>query len=546
METKNNKKRNIAIASGVSAAVVALTLGLTIPLAFKPAPRPTSENFEYILIQSKVQSSSTQGGIYNAEELKNAPSDTDIDDYAEYLVEPKEKNSLASLLPWYEDGELVGVVVPTPDQDWDDPNGYITIDYFDENRTDEILYYDFNENHHEFILTENKTLYTLDSLNKTQMGNRDDASTNISQDLFTMQNVAGESYSINLLEIMGYDTSSQEALNDEFKTDEFQYVDDNGELVEETLMFTDQTDAIHSNSFDFDDEGNLYISLRSFDALLSINVNDMENPELNWILSNPFTYNFTNNDEDISPLQPISGSGTSIKYDSNPLYTPQIKDEWDGKTMDYVSEDGTKYSSGVVDGDSTTDITKWSELDQSEFFNGQHTVRYINNWIENAGGEDFLEGYDPDKIYLSIYDNHILINDPMLYHYKEYLGDKYNYLDTKSYVKILEIDEETMTYEYVLNEEVLESTIKSSALFISHEDTHYLAVSNSTPINDAPSIQVFTFDSISDDQLQNKELVYEVQFSKFDGGGMGFYRAFPIPQYIEGYEYAWNAFSVEL
>jgi hypothetical protein len=73
---------------------------------------------------------------------------------------------------------------------------------------------------------------------------------------------------IDLLKTIGY----------QHPDNEFKYEYSPGEY---SFNIMTNADPIHPNSFDIDKNGNIYISLRSYDALVSININDLNNPKLN-------------------------------------------------------------------------------------------------------------------------------------------------------------------------------------------------------------------------------------------------------------------------
>ena len=519
-----NNKRYIKIALATSFLIAPLT-----PLLINldnTSEISTTQHPEYLMLQGW-----TNSGIYNIEDLSKAPVGSDITDYAVYTIPsqdgtPTGSNTEASITPWYEDNQLVGFVYWHAD--FDTSNQSMHIDYIDENREDKVFDYSFNTGHHDTLLTEDYVLYGLDTENKQQMEDQDDPTSAITEELFVIDD-GQDRIELNVLDILGYSESREE-----FKTTSEEY----GTV----MTMTASTDVIHTNSFDIDNQGNLYMSLKFFDAIISINLFGDTGPELNWILSNPITYNFTNVDMGVTPIVPVGTDGVLIEYDNNPEYTPQIKDEWLGKTLDFVDNTGTVLSAGN-NTDSTQDISEWSTVDESELFMGQHSVRYLNNWIEEATITP-IEDYDPDKVYLSIYDNHVPVYDPYEYSYDEYGMPTIDY-QSNSYVKILEVDEENMTYDVIFNQPVLESLLRGNAIFFSNEYSNYLAVNNPTSAWFPSTFQLWSFDYIdTQGNMVNKQLVYDINFESFDENNPAdAYRAIPIPQDISNYVYGWNAFS---
>ncbi len=336
----------------------------------------------------------------------------------------------------------------------------------------------------------------------------------------------------------------------------------------------------HFNSFDIYGE-NILFSSRDYGVIFSLkilnedgNLIDKEYWELNWVLSgNSITPWFieSNYEQDGNPEtweNPIINNGGTdpmdyYNFDENPNYVPKIFTDWENKLL--------KINVGGVDYDFTNiDQAKaFNELDNDHKFWGQHTARVINSYLDSVS--DKIDGYDSNKLYISIHDNHFpsdVVNkyddsgiygtnwggDPYSFHAytnktKEVFGDNPYSLeeDKKSFTKIYEIDASTMTAKEVLNRDnTISSEIdhfsdyRSSSTFFSINGDSYLVTESS--MNSSFALVAFDGIDFVNQTLINERTIMDVQWI---GAAAGYihYRTYPIFDSIENVVYGWNALN---
>lgn len=339
----------------------------------------------------------------------------------------------------------------------------------------------------------------------------------------------------------------------------------------------------HFNSFDIYGE-NLLLNSRDMGTIFSLKIlnedgtiKDSEDFELNWVLpGNPIVPYYLEADD--SGQNPVKwnedyDSTVDVKYHQyldNELYEPHFISDWEGKTLDVIVGDKT------YDLENVEDAKELNMLSNDGKFWGEHTVRVVNTFLDSIASN--VEGYDPDKLYVSIHDNHfpsegVYYNnnadltapegssdvawgrDAYSYHDDqastiEMFGDNpYNPdEDLKSFTKIFEIDEDAGTVKLVLNtnnsvegSEIDQfSDYRSSSTFFSINGNPYLITESSMN----SSFALWEFDGIDFDTktLINPVNLMDIQWDG-EAGGYMHYRTYPIFGDLNNSVYGWNALN---
>ncbi len=318
-------------------------------------------------------------------------------------------------------------------------------------------------------------------------------------------------------------------------TDEQIYDDNSYNLnameVQKSFPERKSIDFIHANAFDINPKTNrLFISSRTLGTIIIVDIEDLDNPKLEMILSNPIIYNYMENDGTNNPIIKYDGSGKFnwSGYMTNENYSPHIKKEWQGKTLDYIVN-GERYSS---------EKNYW-DLSEEYLFMGQHYVRSLNNFIEKT---NLVKDYNPEHEYISIFDNHSSQDNPYQFHFENGVvgANKYD-LDNNgkwdkgafsvyggnefieenlSYFKIIDIDPSNMTAKLITNVEIPYSPYISNAQIFSVEDKYFLySHSGASTENNLNSIdKIWSFSSIEQKNDPNKSMIdmKEIWSYKYD------------------------------
>lgn len=330
----------------------------------------------------------------------------------------------------------------------------------------------------------------------------------------------------------------------------------------------------HFNSFDIYGE-NLVLNSRDYGTIYSLHIlnedgslKEKDQWELNWVLcGNSITPYFIDTDEHgENPIISNGGDYDEVywNYEENPDYTPTLFDEWEDKLLK-IEVDGVQYD--------FTDITQAKEfnmLDNDHKFWGEHTVRVINSYLDSVS--DSIEGYDENKLYISIHDNHFPSDvvykdwyaepgkygvswgdDPYSFHAytektQELFGNNpYGIEDEISFTKVYEIDAETMVAKEVLNrnntvsEDINQfSDYRSSSTFFSINGDSYLITESSMN----SSFALVAFDGYDSDTqtLINERTIMDIQWIG-EAGGYIHYRTYPIFMDVTDVAYGWNALN---
>ncbi len=296
-------------------------------------------------------------------------------------------------------------------------------------------------------------------------------------------------------------------------------------------------DFIHANAFDINPKTNrLFISSRTLGMIIIVDIEDLKNPKLEMILSNPIVYNFMEDDGINNPIVKYDGSNKFnwAGYMSNDNYKPHIKKEWKGKTLDYIVN-GEKYSSEEY----------YWDLSEEYIFMGQHYVRSLNSFIEET---NLIDDYNPKHEYISIFDNHSAQDNPYQFHWVNGVAGANRYdLDNDgkwdkgalsvydnaptieedtSYFKLIDIDPDNMTARLVSNIEIPYSSYISNAQIYQINNQFYLYThSGLSQENDYHSLdKIFSFDSINSNYNANASMInikeifnYKYNFASYRG-----------------------------
>lgn len=319
---------------------------------------------------------------------------------------------------------------------------------------------------------------------------------------------------IDFMDILGY--SEEDLVNPE---DEYRIMATG--LAADPITPGNQIDFLHMNAFDYNKESDrLFVSSRTLGAILVINLLSSGGPELEMILSNPITYNYSKANSSGDPITPDDGLGLSYEwngYIANNDFVPELNDAWVGKTLNY-RVNGTTYSS--------TDI-RW-DLSEEYMFMGQHYVRSLNSFLAN--NPEIYSGFDESKEYISIFDNHASQDNPYLMHWKEgevglnkyddnmdgkwdkgsftTYGDVHSNNEPTSYFKIIEIDPVTMTATLLANEELKYSAYISDAQLMQVDGENFVVVNSGNNYEKGVSYdQVFRFQYLDIDKDVDDSLI---------------------------------------
>ncbi|NOQ50035.1 MAG: hypothetical protein GQ557_00015 [Mycoplasmataceae bacterium] len=537
-----NKKLKVSVIFGVIISLIGISLLLLLVVFAKDDKNPLSP--ELVEINETTESTTYQSetshyDLYNyIQGSESSITDNEGNPYVarEYFEAPGQTKTYINH-PYYEEGILQGIV-------WGVSNS-----------TSSSIYY-YPIDHHD---STNPLLWTLDSSPEliTTMDNvlihHDVARIHDSEIYIVPYNDIGQ-------EPQGSATIFDEEQYNEYiliyndQTDESVVLDLNEilSLTDEALKsenefsIVNDNDFLHINGFDYY-QGELFLSSRNTNAIYGINIfsdytsenpsltnsfSDI-NPSLEFVISNPTTYDYSEVDSDGEV--PITKNGIVFNndvsdglYKNNPDYNPHLNSNWDTNSS---SGQNIALDFSYNDTIYEREDTSWSNLDDDLLFAGQHDVTVSNQWIEEIGPENiFVDSsfYDPNNYYLTMFDDHNNENRPtfMNYHYNdlgvndnEHMG-KWTNPDvtgkdftpvTQSFVKMIEVDPVEGTYTLLLNFQVPLSTIKSGATFFTYDNQNMLAVlsADSHTINDDGTdseryseYNVYEFDKIDTETLQ--------------------------------------------
>lgn len=327
-------------------------------------------------------------------------------------------------------------------------------------------------------------------------------------DSFFVYNIDDDSYvDYNLMEVFGID-ESELITGNEYKIIPTQNED---ETYEDNIF-----DFIHINAYDVNPETErLFLSSRTLGSIFVVDYSSA--PELEYVISNPITYNFLESDS--IGNNPIVRNGVD-DYSHNPDYNPHIRSGWEDKVVSMKFKDEIYSSSDPY----------W-DIDESLGFSGQHNVKSINNFIKSEDTPiEFVEGHE----YLSIFDNHTSWRSPydlhssdgygfsredsnaegMLSHgsFSSFLGS--DVVNPTSYWKVIDFDTENLTYEIIENKEIPYSPIVSNAQIVNYNNVLYLfTYSGNHPIgNGDMQYEMNVFD------ITNNELLFDISSPTADTG----------------------------
>lgn len=323
--------------------------------------------------------------------------------------------------------------------------------------------------------------------------------------------------------------------------------------IEEVFIGT--YDFTHFNSFDIwgDD---LIVNSRNLSTIFSIklfNEGEVLSPEeisLNWVLPSDPTAVYYLGDNDSSNLPIVLVDGEYVK---NPLYSPVVFSEYSNKIISPIYN-GVRYD--FENASQALDYT--NNVDHKYKFFGQHKVSVMNTLLE-SNPEIMGSDYNPDLLYLSIFDNHWPGNDSV---YKPSLytmwSDQYDTFENDkeiSYTKVIAVnptddtigDVEPMSYKNIINYDNSEltkndmfSTIISSSIFFSYEGHNYLSITDG--IGRTTILLEYDKFDVVNQTLTNTNLIYEVKFSKSNAGS---YRGYPVFRDISNIDYGWNLMNLQ-
>lgn len=340
----------------------------------------------------------------------------------------------------------------------------------------------------------------------------------------------------------------------------------------------------HFNSFDIYGE-NVLLNSRDMGTIFSLKLlnedgtlRNKEDFKLNWVFcGNSITPYYI--EEDAEGNNPIKvnedyDESEGIRYREyidNPDYNYHLFSEWEDKLLSVIIN-GETYNFKTIEGAKAFNL-----LDNDNKFFGEHTIRVINSYLDSVS--DTIEGYDPNKLYISIHDNHFP-SEGVIYNNNLEITDKpsgipdvawgcdaYSYHDDqestikvfgdnpyipeedyKSFTKVYEIDDEAMTAKMVLN---VNNTVpgsdinqfsdyRSSSTFFSINKHSYLVTESS--MNSSFSLWQFDGMNFNTGEVINPINPMDIQWTG-EAGGYMHYRTYPIFNDMHNSVYGWNALN---